>query len=240
MSKEKGETEVTKPLDLAGKSEPKQKKSRLKRLLGFVDVIFNKLVPNFAPKLKIEEKLMDNEIRKDYAMIKYYSELQILLGTLIFVFGAYGAIFLNGLYLLVSILGVVLVFTGFDIEEIYVTNIRLLIRRIGLLERIIKVPADEEHLLKHIVSFKIGRAPTHKILMGLAVIGFINEITSTIGNVPGFIILITSFVLFILALRLGKRVVTLNLAGGHNIALGIRKGVPTHLIQSIMSSTFRY
>ncbi len=172
-------------------------------------------------------------------MIKYYSELQILMGAIIFIFGALGAISSNGLYLLVSILGAVLVFTGFDIEEIYVTNIRLLIRRIGLLERIIRVPADEEHLLKHIVSFKIGRAPTHKILMGLAVIGFINEITSTIGNVPGFIILITSFILFILALRLGKRVVTLNLAGGHNIVLGIRKGVPTHLIKSIMTSTFR-
>ena len=239
MSNEKGEMETKKPLDLADKPVGKQKKPRIKRLLTFVDTIFNRLIPNFAPKIIIEEKLIENEISKDYAMIRYYSELQILIGTIIFAFGAFGAISSNGLYLLVSILGAVLVFTGFDIEEIYVTNIRLLIRRIGLLERIIRVPADEEHLLKHIVSFKIGRAPTHKILMVFAVIGFINEITSTIGNLLGFIILITSLMLFILALRLGKRVVTLNLAGGHSIVLGIRKGVPTHLIQSIMSSTFR-
>ncbi|OLS20166.1 MAG: hypothetical protein HeimC2_38560 [Candidatus Heimdallarchaeota archaeon LC_2] len=238
MSEEKEEI-IQKQLDLDEKTDSFKKKSRLKRWFAFVDSILNRLIPNFAPKIIIEEKLIENEKNIDYAMIKYYSEIQILLGLVIFILGALAASFSNGLYLIVSILGVFLVFTGFDIEEIYVTNIRLLIRRIGLLERIIRVPADEEHLLKHIVSFNIGRAPTHKILMGLAAIGFINAITFIVVNLVGMIISITSLVFFILGLRLGKRVVTLNLAGGHTIVLGIRKGVPRHLIQSIMKSTFR-
>ncbi|MCE7734867.1 MAG: hypothetical protein GPJ54_08330, partial [Candidatus Heimdallarchaeota archaeon] len=87
MSKEEGKMNEKKPLDLVEKPETKEKKPTLKRLLTFVDFIFNKLTPNFAPKLILEEKLIDNEIRKDYAMIKYYSELQILLGTIIFIFG---------------------------------------------------------------------------------------------------------------------------------------------------------
>jgi hypothetical protein len=213
-------------------------KKRFVKVLGIVDIIFNRFIPDFAPRLNIDEKLIENEHSKDYALIRYYSELQILLGVIVFSVGAIGAISSHSVYLLVCILGAILIVTGFDIEEIYVTNIRLLIRRIGLLERVIRIPSDEEHLLKHVVSFNIGRAPVHKVLMALAGIGFFAGLTLSIASFTGLIVLLASTALFILGLRIGKRIVTLNLAGGHYVILGLRKGVPTHLIQSLMTSTF--
>ncbi len=237
MSTNKNEP-TKKPLDLQEEIIQPKGNRRFYRLKKLIDSILNRLIPNFAPKLEIEEKLIENEINKDYAIIKHYSELQILLGVIIVSIGFVGTISSSGIYLLVSILGVILILTGFDIEEIYVTDIRLLVRRIGLLERIIRIPSDEEHLLKHIVSFNIGRAPTQKILMALAAIGFMTGITAILATLNGLVLLLTSFALFILGLRLGKRIVTLNLAGGHVVILGIRKGVPKHLIQSIMTSTF--
>lgn len=230
-----------KPLDLVEEEERQKEqmgKKRFPKIAKIIDSTLNKIIPEFAPKLKIEEKLIDNEINKDYTLIRYYSELQILAGFVIFIFGLIAFLTINGLYLLVLILGILLVLTGFDLEEIYVTNKRLLIRRIGLLERIIRIPSDEEHLLRHIVSFNIGRAPVQRILMTIAAIGFFAVITLSIGGALGMLVIITSFVFFLLAMRLGKRIVTLNLAGGHYVILGLRKGVPTHLIKSIMSSTF--
>lgn len=237
MSTDKNE-QTKKPLDLQEEVILAKGNPRFYRLKKMIDSIVNRLIPEFAPKLKIEEKLIDNEINKDYAMIKHYSEIQILVGVIIILFGFGGTVSSSGIYLLVGILGVILVLTGYDIEEIYVTDIRLLVRRIGLLERIIRIPSDEEHLLKHIVSFNIGRAPTQKILMALAAIGFMTGITETLATLNGLVLVFTSLALFILGLRLGKRIVTLNLAGGHVVILGIRKGVPKHLIQSIMTSTF--
>ncbi|MHA2031501.1 MAG: hypothetical protein ACW99Q_19155, partial [Candidatus Kariarchaeaceae archaeon] len=162
----------TKPIDKHEVAPDPNKKQRLSGLKKFIDSIINRLIPDFAPKLEIDEKLIDDEYSKDYALIRYYSELQILLGISILAIGGIG-LAVDIIFILVCCLGVILILTGFEIEEIYVTNVRLLIRRIGLLERIIRIPSDEEHLLRHVVSFHIGRAPTQKVLMTLAAIGLV-------------------------------------------------------------------
>lgn len=206
----------------------------------------DKLIPPFAPKIKIEEKLIPKEANLDYALIRHYSEFQILLGFIMTILGLYMMFTIDFLLLILVILGMILVLTGFEIEELYITSIRLLIRRISFIERFIRVPADEEHLLKHVVSFSVGRAPPNKILIGMSIFGPViiafRELGSA-GSVPAIVNLIIvgiSLAVLIMGLRLGRRAIVINMAGGHTVLLGIRKGVPEHILHSLIKSAYAH
>ena len=129
--------------------------------------------------------------------------------------------------------------TGFEIEEIYITSKRLLVRRIGLLERIIRIPVDEEHIIEHIVTFKLGRAPVQIVIFSLGLVTGFTAIVSQIDPVTDTIIVITALILTLVGMRLGKRIITLQFAGHHVVVLGRRKGVPLHIYESLQKAIYK-
>lgn len=215
------------------------------KLASYAVKLIDLIIPPYAPLINLEEKLIPKEEKKDYALIRHYSEFQILLGLFLLVIGVIVAVF-ESLLWIAPIFGIILIATGFEIEEIYITNIRLLIRKIGFVERLIKVPADEEHILKHVVSFNVGRAPMNKILTGMSIIGPLiiafREISNP-GSISTFLIIsimIISVFIFILGMRLGKRILVIHLAGGHQVLLGTRKGIPLHILNSMIQSVYSF
>lgn len=213
------------------------------KLASYAVKLIDLIIPPYAPLINLEEKLIPKEEKKDYALIRHYSEFQILLGLFLLVIGVIVAVF-ESLLWIAPIFGIILIATGFEIEEIYITNIRLLIRKIGFVERLIKVPVDEEHILKHVVSFNVGRAPMNKILTGMSIIGPLiiafREISNP-GSISTFLIIsimIISVFIFILGMRLGKRILVIHLAGGHQVLLGTRKGIPLHILNSMIQSVY--
>lgn len=221
-------------------------KKLISKMANYAVKLIDLIIPPYAPLIKLEEKLIPNEEKKDYALIRHYSEFQILLGLFLVVVGVLVAVSIDSLLWIAPIFGIILIATGFEIEEIYITNIRLLIRKIGFIERIIRVPADEEHILKHVVSFNVGRAPMNKILTGMSIIGPLiiafREIGDQ-GSIPAFlnvIIMIISVFIFTLGMRLGKRILVIHLAGGHSVLLGTRKGIPLQILNSIIQSVYSF
>lgn len=216
------------------------------KLATYAVKLIDLIIPPYAPLINLEEKLIPKEEKKDYALIRHYSEFQILLGLFLLVVGVLVAVSIDSLLWVAPIFGIILIATGFEIEEIYITNIRLLIRKIGFIERIIRVPADEEHILKHVVSFNVGRAPMNKILTGMSIIGPLIIAFREIGNpgsIPTFLIfsiMLISVFIFILGMRLGKRILVIHLAGGHQVLLGTRKGIPLHILNSMIQSVYSY
>jgi len=245
--KNEGDNKMTSPEQINESDPPKEKSIlskirenkgliKIKSLVGrFVEII----IPPYAPKLDIDSILIPGEENKDSATILHFSEIQILLGMIFFLFGLGAIISGEGLLYILMIFGFVLVSTGFEIEEIYVTTKRLIVRRIGFIERIIRIPSDEEHLVEHIVSFNVGRAPMNKIMIFLGLVAFFTLLfAGEQGAMVQFLILQAAIIMSLFGLRLGKRILTLNFAGGHAVILGIRKGVPEHLLKSIMKSLY--
>lgn len=203
------------------------------------------IIPPYTPLINLEKKLIPKEEKKDYTIIHHYNEIQIIIGFLLAIIGIITGPSIDELLWILTILGLILIFTGFEIEEIYITNFRLLVRRIGFIERVIRVPSDEEHLLEHVVSFNIGRAPMNKIITSIAAIGPI-LITIRELNIPGSIpkllvitLLATSVFILIIGLRLGKRILVIYLAGGHTVILGQRKGIPRHILTTMMTQIYK-
>jgi len=210
------------------------KKSR--SMINFID----KILPSFEPLLELEEKLIENELEVDHTVIRHFEEIQILIGLVLMIlsfplvsFFGFASIYLVGL------LGFILVFTGFEIEEIYITTRRVIIRRIGLLERILRIPSDEEHSTEHIVSYTIGRAPFNIILLFFGLLGIITLYSTNLHIIGDLVIFFTSLYILKYALRLGKRSLTIYLAGGHHTILGQRKGIPSHIVISMMKIIFK-
>ncbi|MHA2089881.1 MAG: hypothetical protein ACW98K_03400 [Candidatus Kariarchaeaceae archaeon] len=208
-------------------------------ITSLVPAVINKIIPLYEPRIEIEKKLIPGEIATDNAVIRHFSEMQILIGFIIIALGIFAGSIISLYAYLFLLLGLLLVMTGFDIEEIYITNRRMLIRRIGFIERIIRIPSDEEHLLEHVVSFTVGRAPMNTIIVFLGGSGFLLVIGSDLGVWTQFIIILVSIIIMLIGLRLGKRILTINLAGGHHVILGVRKGVPTHILQSMMETIYK-
>jgi hypothetical protein len=200
---------------------------------SLITKILNKVIRPYFPRLPINEKIVPDEKIMDSAVIKHYSQTQMLLGLIVFVLGLvlFSIIEYITLSLLLSFIGILLFFTAYETEEIYVTSDRLLVRRIGFIERFIRIPSDEEHVIEHVVSYHIGRAPMNKILVFMAFVP-LTMLTANDARYISILIAFTSIAFFTLGLRLGKRVFTINFAGGHVVLLGLRKGVPKHLIES--------
>lgn len=203
--------------------------------------IFDRIIPPFEPRLPIEERLVPGEVALDNTRILYFAAIQILLGLVSIAIGFFTFAFFAWVGIGLLVLGVVLVVTGFEIEEIYVTNSRLLIRRIGLVERIFRIPSDEEHGIQHAVSFVVGRAPMNKALVVCA-IGLLSPLPFEVvrGSYVAWVIGFTSAVLLYFGLRLGRRSLTVFLAGGHQVVLGVRKGLPNHILDSFMRAVHAY
>ena len=220
------------------------KKSRMKKILNkiklFTQTLVNKVIPPYEPRINIEEKLIPDEIAIDNALIRHFSELQIIIGFIIFMLSFLLVNLYGPIFYLFLILAIILIFTAFDIEEIYVTSKRLIIRRISFVERITRIPSDEEHLLEHVVSFIVGRAPMNTVLVFFGVSGLAIIIFST--QLSFFIVLsitLASLIILYIGLRLGKKLLTINLAGGHVVVLGIRKGIPDHIILSMSETIYQ-
>ncbi len=201
--------------------------------------VIDKIFPAFAPLIEIDKKLIPGEFEIDHVNIKHFNEFQILFGLIfVIVFSILGFTY-YWILLFVVILGLVMLKTGFEIEEIYVTSKRLLIRRIGLLERIIRIPVDEEHIIEHVVTFKLGRAPVQIVIFSLGLLTGFVAIVSSLDPLTNAIIVIAAVTLILIGMRLGKRIITLFFAGNHIVILGSRKGVPLHLYQSLQKAIYK-
>jgi len=225
----------TQPGDIIQQQDLSKEKTPSKS--RFID-FFSRLRVPFAPKIVIQEKLIDDEEEKDYALIRYYQPIQIIVGLVLLLVSIYLIFAESIIFILLTMFSIFLIFTGYEIEEIYVTTYRLLIRRIGLFERIIRIPSDEEHMIRHIVSFQYGRAPVQLFLVILGSLGIMVNSFSSFAIFARWMLLITSIGLFVFGMRLGRRILTLNLAGGHFVILGARKGVPVRLIDTLMLMLF--
>jgi hypothetical protein len=219
--------EPTKQKELAEQIQEKEEKPSL------ITRALNKVIRPYFPKLPIKEKIVPDEKIMDTAVIKHYSQTQMLLGLITFALGLvlFTIIVYITLCVIVCFLGILLFLTAYETEEIYVTSDRLLVRRIGFIERFLRIPSDEEHVIEHVVSYYIGRAPMNKILVFAAFMP-LGILSDDVSRGIAILIAFTSIAFFALGLRLGKRVFTINFAGGHVVLLGLRKGVPKHLIES--------
>jgi hypothetical protein len=198
--------------------------------------IFKKFFPPLAPRYPVEERLIKNEKVNEKSYVLHLSNVQLLLGIVIFVIGIilFNSYFFIGL--IVISLGMLLLLIAYEIEEIIITNKRILIRKIGMMERILRIPSDEEHLLKHVVSFYVGRAPVNKPVL---VVGFVLLIANGFvlpqidpNPVLIYTILISCLIIFYIGLRLRRRALRIYLSGGHFILIGVRKGVPQNILKS--------
>ncbi|MHA2055374.1 MAG: hypothetical protein ACW99F_17480, partial [Candidatus Hodarchaeales archaeon] len=193
--KENPETHEDKPLnETSGRDKEVENKGFriFETINSIVPAAINRLIPIFEPRIEIEKKLVPNEIATDNAIIRHYEELQILIGFLILIFGLFAGSIISLYAYLFLLLGFLLVITGFDIEEIYITNKRMLIRHIGFVERIIRIPSDEEHLLEHVVSFTVGRAPMNALIVFLGGSGFFVLLSSDLGVWTQFVVVLVS------------------------------------------------
>jgi len=113
----------------------------LQKLLSPILWLFNTLLPPYEPRIDIEEKLIRHEQIRDHAIIRHFSEIQLGLGVLLVLVSLILALGVgNGFLYILTILGIVVIFSAYEMEEIYVTNRRLLLRRVGLVERFLRVP----------------------------------------------------------------------------------------------------
>ena len=211
----------------------------LNKTRKIVGKVIDKIFPSFAPLIEIEKKLIPGEVEIDHVRIKHFNEFQILFGLIFVVVFTILGLTYNWILLFVVILGLVMLKTGFEIEEIYVTSNRLLIRRIGLLERIIRIPVDEEHIIEHVVTFKLGRAPVQIVIFTLGLLTGFVAIVITLDPLTNALIVVTAVILTLIGMRLGKRIITLFFAGNHIVILGSRKGVPLHLYHSLQKAIYK-
>ncbi len=230
-----GERDSTTTADYSTTESP----SLLQSLLLRFNSLFDRIIPPFAPRLPINERLVPGERTVDDARILHYAAVQIIAGL---AFIGIGIILfladLIGVGLGLSFLGFLLVSTGFEIEEIHVTSQRILIRHIGIVERILRMPSDEEHVLEHVVSFSVGRAPLNKAVVSIGVLLLSLLFLPDVATLAQWAVAVVSAAIIYIGLRLGRRTVAVYLAGGHRFVIGLRKGVPLHLIESFMETLY--
>lgn len=196
--------------------------------------VMRKIFPPFVPRYPIEERLIANEHKVDESMTYHLSELQLGFGILLGVLGLILSLFYFYPGLSVLLTAGLLILTGFEVEEIIITNKRILIRKVGLVERVLRIPVDEEHLLKHVVSYYVGRAPVNIFLV------FASILLILFAGLAQWIFDYNIFFLWIavysslfslgIGLRLWKRALTINFTGGTQLVLGLRKGIPFHIL----------
>lgn len=206
------------------------------RVGKFVRTVFNRILPPYEPRINLEEKLVDDEEALDSTVIYYLSEAQLLLGLFLMVLGIFLPSVLNISFLYFLLLaGALLILTCYELEEICITSRRLLIRRIGMVERILRIPSDEEHLLVHIVSYKIGRAPINWPVTLFGLIGYLSLFVESIPDFYELLIIIASTIILLFGLRINRRALTIFFAGGHHVILGLRKGVPKRILSTFQT-----
>ena len=201
--------------------------------------LFDKIIPPYDQRVDLDSKLIGKEYKIDSAIVRHYLEFQILISIILiplgfFLVGLAG----SGYNYIISILGIYLFFTSYEMEEIIITSYRIIIRRIGLIERILKIPSDEEHALEHVVSISVGRAPVNYALFVFSLPGFFVLFNETIADYSRLLVVIASTTLLIFSLRINRRAVSLHLAGGFTVIMGIRKGVPKRIINAIQQSIY--
>ena len=210
-----------------------------KKILRPVGKLFDTILPPYEPRIEIKKKLVQKEQVIEHAIIRHFSEIQLLVGIIAIILGPIlESIFDSSYYIFFSIMGLVLVLSAYEMEEIYVTTYRIMVRRVGLVERIIRVPSDEEHALEHVVSFQVGRAPVNIILVVLSILGFSSIFITNLTDFMLLVAIIPSTVILLYGLRINRRALTLHLAGGLSVILGVRKGVPKRIITAIQISIY--
>lgn len=211
----------------------------LQPVLKSVVKAFDAILPPYEPRIDIDQKLVKSERAIEHAIIRHFSELQLFFGLLFIALGPLFQVIYNSVYLyFISLLGLILVFSSYELEEIFITSHRIMVRRVGMVERVLRVPSDEEHALEHLVSFNVGRAPPNYLLLLIALPGYFVLFNDQLANFPQLLVILASTVILVFSLRINRRAVTLALAGGLQIILGVRKGIPKRIINALQQSMF--
>ena len=146
--------------------------------------LFDRVVPPYDQRIDLAAKLIGREEPVDSAVVRHFLEIQLLISLIAIPLGIILASVYNSGYMwVITIMGLYLFFTAYEMEEIIVSTYRIMVRRIGLLERILKIPSDEEHALEHVISISVGRAPVNLPLFIFSLPGFV-VLTSVGGRNP--------------------------------------------------------
>lgn len=213
--------------------------SVISKVLNPIISLFNKILPPYEPRIDIDKRKISGETISDHAVIRHFSEVQLVLGLIAFIAGfIVRGLVGSGYAWFITILGIVLFFSAYEMEEIYVTSHRIIIRRVGMVERIMKVPSDEDHAINHLVSFQVGRAPVNIFLVVIAGIGYLVIFSNNQSDFFQLLVIISATIILYFGLRVNRRAVTLHLAGGLNVIMGLRKGIPKRIISAIQVTIY--
>lgn len=188
-----------------------------------------------APEMPIQRMLLPNERSIDSVLLIFFEEVQIFIGILILLIGT-GLLFFDveKIYVVsIIIFSIITIITGSMSEEIHVTNQRILVRRIDLLERIFRIPRDCQYLITQIVSFQVGRAPVNRLLLLPSLLIAILDIMFPMHILIRIGIVAVLIPILFFALRINKRAMSFQLSGGHSVILGAEKGIPLHLVDTL-------
>ncbi|MCY3413820.1 MAG: hypothetical protein INQ03_19405 [Candidatus Heimdallarchaeota archaeon] len=201
---------------------------------GKITKLIDTLLRPFVPNLPVKSMLLRDERQVDSVHLIYFEEGQLLVGVLIGFISIISLFFDIPLFysLVLLAIGLLVFFTGSVSEEIYLTNQRLLVRRIDLLERIFRVPRDEQYLISQVVSFQVGRAPFNRPLLYLLVFMTIVDAFLPVYLLFKIIVFLSLLPAIFFALRIGKRAFVFNLSGGHIVTLGAQKGLRLDFIDN--------
>lgn len=187
--------------------------------------------------LELRKQLLPNESLLSSKMVIYYSEGQIFLGLFSVLLAFLFVILFSDLLIfwVFAIIGVMLILTGYASEELHITDFRIMVRRMTWVDRFFHIPRDSQYILDEIVSFDIERAPMNMALVYSAILPWLLFLVPNLRNsFVLIIVIITSLVLLILSQRLDKRAISFNMSGGHQVQLGIFKGIPNDVVEAFI------
>jgi len=203
-----------------------------------------KLIKNFTStgnsRLNISSQLLPGEQLLASKLVIYFDEVQILAGLVIILSSFITFFSFNlgfGISIILFLAGLSLAATGFASEDLYITNSRVLVRRMTWIDKMFRIPRDSQYILNEIVSFDVQRAPMNSGLFYTGLIPLILLLWQEVRNsiISIIIIIGITLLLVIISQRLGKRTLSFSMSGGHQVFLGIYKGIPNSVIQAFIA-----
>ncbi len=191
-----------------------------------------------------KNKLVHDEKFVSGLEIIYYNEIMIFISIVI---GLLSILFtFKSLFAIIPlIISMYLIFLSLELELIFLTDERIIIEKRGILEKILNTQSELSLSLDQIAVLKYSRAPFHRQLLYISLIGLIINfiIISVISDLLLILFLSAiSFVLFYMlwfGLRLNKRSIELSVIGINlPVGIGRSKGAPMSFLVDIQEMVF--
>jgi len=191
---------------------------------------------SFATPINLRKFLLPNEDHLSSKRVIYFDEWQIFFGFFVMVI----AIMILAIWqlllptMVLVLVGILLILTGYASEELHITNYRILLRRMNWVDRLFRIPKDSQYLLEEIVAFDIQRAPINTALLIAGLLPFFLLLLPAVrsSTILWLMIVLIACFLLVLSQRLGKRSINFLMSGGHQVILGQYKGIPGSVVET--------